>query len=147
MKTDVLFTIGGKNFHLFKLMGAFIVFAAVLMLFQGVANMFDTWDELKAYPSCLESSDAMHETVLEAQEGYKDCKEILYRKTGIQLLHSQVNPTARQYWMAFLEPIFWIFVWAIMFFFGTMLYNTGKIVIPIQKKIFEPKNKKKKGKK
>lgn len=139
MKTNVLFMIGGKNFHLPKLIGAFLVFGAILMLFQGVAQMFDVWDSLKDYPNCIDSVNQSQPTVLEAQSMYKDCKEILYRKTGIQLLRSQVSLTARQYWIALIGPVAGIFFWAIVFFFGVMLYNTGKIVIPVEQSISKKK--------
>jgi len=144
LKTDVLFTIGGKNFHLPKLIGAFLVFGAVLMLFQGVAQMFDSWDALKDYPKCVDAVQAPSSgDVVNAQFSmYKECKEILYRKTGIQLLSSQVLPSARQKWIALIGPIAGIFFWSIMFFFGIMLYNTGKIVIPVE----HSKPKKKRGK-
>ncbi|MCX6802434.1 MAG: hypothetical protein NT067_04990 [Candidatus Diapherotrites archaeon] len=144
---DVLFVIGGKNFQLPRLIGAFLVFGAVLMLFQGVAHMFDVWDSLKSYPNCVSTSiDVSGSNLEQAQSMYKDCREILYRKTGIQLLSGQIDINARQYWIALISPVAGIFLWAIVFFFGIMFYNTGKIIIPIERAVTVPAiQKKKKG--
>lgn len=144
LRTDILFTIGGQNFHLPKLIGAFLVFGAILMLFQSVAHMFEVWDSLKDYPNCIKATNQSEDSLLEAQQMYSECKESLYRKTGLQLLFSQVEITMRQYWMTLLQPIAGIFFWAIVFFFGIMLYNTGKIIIPLEQST--KKKKKKKGK-
>jgi len=146
LKTDILFTIGGQNFHLPKLIGAFLVFGAILMLFQGVAHMFDVWDSLKDYPKCVDAVEPEEGEGISAQVTlYKECKDILYRKTGTQLLASQVKPTARQYWIALIAPVADIFLWAIIFFFGIMLYNTGKIIIPVEHSM-PGKKKKRRGK-
>jgi len=125
LKSDIFFIVGGKNFHLPKLIGAFMVFGAILMLFQGVGYMFDVWDSLKDYPLCVSEED--------------ECREILFRKTNIQLLSNQSMPTSRQYWMALIEPVASIFFWAIVFFFGIMFYNTGKIVIPVERSVSKKK--------
>jgi hypothetical protein len=141
---DVLSVILGKNFQLPKLIGAFLVFGAVLMLFLGVAQMFNVWDSLKSYPVCAgEALDPSNADLVLAHQQYSDCKEILYRTTGIQLLYKQVDLTQRQYWGALISPIIGIFLWAIVFFLGIMLYNTGKIFIPVQSNFHEPQKKKK----
>lgn len=141
---DMLSVIGGKNFQLPKLIGAFLVFGAVLMLFLGVAQMFNVWDSLKSYPVCISDAiDPSNSDLVLAQQKYTDCREILYRTTGIQMLSTQVDLTLRQYWGALIAPITGIFMWAIIFFLGIMLYNTGKIFIPVQSAIPEPQKKKK----
>ena len=142
---DMLSVIGGKNFQLPKLIGAFLVFGAVLMLLQGVAQMFDAWDSLKAYPKCVAVADDLGLAKDSGQAMYKECREILYRKTGIQLLAGQIDITGRQFWMALISPVAGLFLWAIVFFLGIMLYNTGKIFIPVQSAAQEPQKKKKAG--
>ena len=47
------FRVAGRDVHLPKLIGAFILFAALLMFVQASALMFDSWDHLKYYDSCV----------------------------------------------------------------------------------------------
>ena len=145
MRTDVLFAIGGKNFQLPKLIGAFLVFGAILMLFMTVAHMFEVWTSLKDYPNCVSTAlDVSGANLEQAKSMYKDCREILHNITGIQLLSAQVDINGRQYWIALISPVANIFLWSIVFFFGIMLYNTGKIIIPIERVQSKPAPVKKK---
>ncbi|MEM0360138.1 MAG: hypothetical protein QXK06_02255 [Candidatus Diapherotrites archaeon] len=105
---------------------------AILMLFQSVAHMFNVWDALKDYPKCIQ--DAVDPTleISQAQVKYSQCTENLYRITGIQVRYKQTDLSMRQYWGALIAPVVSIFIWAIVFFFGIIFYNTGKIIIPIE---------------
>lgn len=106
------------------------------MLVRSAAVMFDSWDAMKAYPSCIDSVATTDDAQL-AHAKYIDCKDSLYKITGTQIKGGQTYNTSRQFWTALLEPIANLFFWAIIFLLGIVFYRTGNIVIPIEQSIRE----------
>lgn len=141
LKRIIFFKLGGKDFQLSRLIGAFVLVIAMLMLVRSAAVMFDSWDALKDYPSCLSqisTADAL------AQLQYMDCKQSLYNITGTELKGGQGMYSSRQFWTALLMPIAGLFFWAVIFLTGIMFYRTGNIVVPIEQSIREIDDRKKK---
>lgn len=133
MKRIMFFKIGGDKLHLPKLIGAFIIFAALFMFIRAGGQMFDSWDSLQNYPTCLSNVDSSDLQL--AQSQYLDCKNSLEDITGIQLKGAQTTLTTRQFCSAFLFPIANLFAWAAVFLVGIIFYRTGTIVIPIEQTI------------
>ena len=126
----MFFRIGSSDVQLPRLIGAFVLFAALILFVRAGANMFDSWDALKNYPSCISSIGSENDSV--AQMKYLDCKDSLYRITGLQLKGDQDRISSRQFWFALLGPIADLFAWAVVFLLGVVFYRTGHIVIPIE---------------
>ncbi|MFA4907114.1 MAG: hypothetical protein WC602_02490 [archaeon] len=124
LKRIFFLRIGGKNLHLLKLIGAFVLFAALLMFFQAGAGMFNSWDALKAYPACIGG--------VQSQFDFEGCRTALYYNTGLFPSAGQAELSSRQVWFALLGPIAQVLFWAALFIFGIILYKTGRIILPIE---------------
>ena len=147
MKRILQFRLATKEAHLPKLIGAFILFAALLMFLRAGALMYDSWDSVKNYPDCVENLVPLFEgdNGVVAHLQYTHCKDALYNATGIQLRGDQTQISGRQWWAALLGPIAEVLAWAVIFILGIIFYRTGNIVIPIEQSIHElPTRKKKK---
>ena len=124
MKRIFFLRIGGKNLHLLKLIGAFVLFAALLMFFQAGAGMFNSWDALKAYPACIGG--------VQSQSDFEGCRTALHYNAGIFPAANQAELSSRQVWFALLGPVAQVLFWAALFIFGIILYKTGRIILPIE---------------
>ena len=135
----MLFRLSSGDVQIPRLIGAFIVFAALIMFVGAAAHMFDSWDALKKFPSCVtEVNEEYYDGTLSeevAQLRLLDCKDSLYNITGLALKGNQYQITNRQFWVALLGPIANLFVWAVVFLLGLIFYRTGNIVIPIEQTI------------
>ena len=131
MKKIVYFRIAGKDVHLPKLIGAFVIFAAVLMFIQSSAVMFDSWDAAKDTGKCIQlaSANSLREEV--GPDLYPKCRE-LANPLGIYVRDGQDNLTTRQFWGSLLGPVASIMFWLAILFFGLILYRTGELVLPIE---------------
>jgi len=125
----MLFKIGGGNLQLPKLIGAFILVAALLMFVKAGAGMFDSWDAIKDTQACFEKvgTDPAYSSISE-------CKDMA-SGLGLYVKAKQPRLTFRQFWSALLEPIANLFFWAVIFLIGILFYRTGDIVIPIEQSI------------
>jgi len=136
-----LFYFGKSRLFLPRLLGSFILVLAIVMFIVAAGHMFDTWDAMKKYPTCL--SRIGTETDEVAMMQYLDCKDSLYNITGLQLRPDEQRITVRQFVVTLFRPIAELLFWAAAFVFGLFLYNT-RVVRPLVKQ--EPEKKKKKGK-
>ena len=134
MRKIMYFRVAGRDVHLPKLIGAFILFAALLMFVQASANMFDSWDNLKFYDKCISSVDTAN-SISQQQDDYAYCTDVLYRSTGIVVKGDDLRLTARQFWGGLLSPIASILFWLAGLFVGYIFYRTGDIVLPIEEDI------------
>ena len=116
-----LFYFGKSRFFLPKLIGAFVVVLAVVMFVVASGNMFDSWDSMGKYPDCLAAVSGTDEV---AMLQYLDCKDSLYRISGLQLRPDQFSITERQFVVTLLRPIGELLFWAAVFLFGLFLFNT-----------------------
>jgi len=132
MKRVVLLRFGGRDVHLPKLIGAFILFAAILMFFRATAVMFDSWDITK---DCIDNATTP-ETVL-------SCQNSIYTVTGIFLKPGAGEITARQLLEIFLGPIANLLFWGAAVVLGLLLYRTGNLVIPIEETVTDLRDEKK----
>ncbi|MBI4053647.1 MAG: hypothetical protein HY394_06455 [Candidatus Diapherotrites archaeon] len=132
MKRVILLRFGGRDVHLPKLIGAFILFAAVLMFFRATAVMFDSWDVTK---DCIDKATTK-ETVLE-------CQDSIYKITGIHLKPGAGEITTRQLLEIFLGPIANLLFWGAAVILGLLLYRTGSLTIPIEETVADLRDVKK----
>ena len=133
MRKLMYFRIAGRDVHLPKLIGSFILFAALLMFVQASAIMFDSWDNLKYYDRCVLSIDT--DLGIEEQRAqFNTCSDTLYKATGIVARVETPKLTARQFWSALLGPVAGILFWLAILFMGYTLYKSGDLVLPIEEK-------------
>jgi len=118
----MFFRIGGKNLHLPKLIGAFLVVASLLMFFNAGALMFESWDNVKFLNKCLQDPNAF-------PQGF--CQQSAYY-AGVFVRPDQDSLGVKQTWSLLLEPIASLFLWLIGLLVGAMLYLSGKIILPIE---------------
>jgi hypothetical protein len=138
-----LFYFGKSRVFLPKLLGAFLAVLAAVMFIVVAGQMFDTWDAMQKYPGCIAQIGTGTDQV--SMMRYLDCKDSLYRITGLQLRADQPKITTRQFAVTLLTPIANLLWWAAVFTFGLFLYNT-RIVRPAgmaEPALFGKKRKKK----
>lgn len=128
MKKVTVLRFGSKKNPNVQTIGALLLFASLLMFLQSGNKMFESWDQIKNFPTCVERISGTDEV---AQLKLMDCKQSLYNSTGIAISGGEARITQRQTWLAILLPVAQLFFWAIFFTFGLMLYKTGLIVVPI----------------
>ncbi|MBI5553890.1 MAG: hypothetical protein HY917_04075 [Candidatus Diapherotrites archaeon] len=117
-----------------KLVGAFVLFGALLMFLGSLAHMFDSWDSLKGFDSCLSSvnpNDAAYASDVEM------CRTTLWNKTGIYPALGQGKLSLVQFWSALMPPVAMVLFWLAGLLIGWMLYRTGELVIPIEETVRE----------
>lgn len=161
MRRLIFLKVAGKDVHLPKLVGALILTVAVLMFVKASADMFDSWDNMKAFESCMGSVGKCDTTPAddiwtvqdpcqenEWQDDYDACRYDLYDATGTFLRSGQTKLTSRQFWSGLLAPIAGFFFWLAMLFVGWVLYKSGQLVLPIEEtvRILGEKKGKKRGK-
>ncbi len=124
-----LFYFGKSRLFPPKLIGAFIIVLAIVMFIVAAGKMFDSWDTMKKYPDCLQKIGLSTDTMAMMQ--YLECKDSLYRITGLQLRPDQQRITQRQFVVTLLKPIAELLFWAAVCVLGLFLYNT-RIVRPLR---------------
>ncbi|HLC80016.1 MAG TPA: hypothetical protein VJG83_06385 [archaeon] len=134
MKKVLYFRVAGREVHLPRLIGSFILFAAFLMFVQGSAKMFDSWDNMKYYGTCIQGIDA-DQAIADQKASFNDCADTLYKATGIVVRPETPKLTARQFWSGLLTPIASILLWLAVLFIGYFLYRTGYFAIPFERSI------------
>lgn len=121
----MFFRFGGRDVHMPRLIGAFVLFAALLFFLQASSLMFNSWDNIKLVNSCLGSPDF--------DRSY--CQGLAQDALGIYVGPEQVELSTRQFWSVILGPIATILFWLAVLFFGWLLYRTGDLVLPIEESI------------
>lgn len=134
MRRIIFLKIAGRDIHLPRLIGAFILFASLFMFIKASADMFDSWDNMKYVEKCMASVEiGAEQDVQQAQ--INDCRETLYRSTGVYLKPGEGKLTTRQFWSVLFGPIAAILFWLAILFVGWILYRTGELVLPIEEQI------------
>ncbi|MCX8158376.1 MAG: hypothetical protein N3D73_01785 [Candidatus Diapherotrites archaeon] len=136
MKRVVYFRLGSREIHMPRLIGAFILFASLLMFIKASADTFNSWDVLKNYEKCINNIDSALPIDLQSSEADK-CKQYLKDNTGLSLPPYQAKPTVRQFWSALLAPIAALLFWLAVLLVGLVLYRTGDIILPIEETVKE----------
>jgi len=117
-----VFLVGKKTLQLIRLIGSFTFFGAIIMMLYSTALMFEQWDAIKKHTECLSSA--------EFSTSY--CNEQIYKTTGIYPAEFNGMLSLKQKFIIIVRPLAQLFFWAVVFFFGTMLYNCRRLSFPIQ---------------
>ena len=130
------FYFGKSRVFLPRLLGSFILVLAIIMFVVSSGHMFDSWDAMVKYPSCVSKIGTQTDQVAMLQ--YLDCKDSLYNITGLQLRPDQPRITSRQFVITLLSPIAELLFWAAVFVLGLFLYKTRIIRPDFAKHLEEP---------
>jgi hypothetical protein len=138
LQKHILFRLGSKDFQWTQVLGIFLGIITVLMLIKSAAVMFDSWQSIRDFNTCVEFSGVKEVSDLTgpeqtfAQLRYMDCKESLYEITGAQIPGGKTAMTSRQSATAFAGPVASFFFWAILFIGSLTLMFNKTVVIPIE---------------
>lgn len=118
----IYFRVGGREVHMPKLIGAFVLFAALLYFIQASAVMFNSWDNLKEINTCLKEP---------ANDPFF-CQDMAIKSSNLYVRLDQDSLSTRQFWGVLLGPIASVLVWLAALFIGWIIYKTGDVVLPIE---------------
>ena len=128
MRRIIYLRAAGRDVHLPKLIGALILFAAVIMFFQTSAEMFNSWDNVKHVDNCLNPSEAPF--VLGV-----NCVDMAEQSLDVSIRADQKGLTLRQKVEAVAPSIAGIMFWLAALFAGYMVYRTGQLVLPLEEEV------------
>src|SRR3989338_4519303 len=93
--TRILYSrVAGRDVHLPKMVGAFIIVATLLMFAQSASNLFDARDVMVYYQGCI--LDLGDGTVEEQRAQFEFCADTLYNATGLVVKDSSPLLTDRK---------------------------------------------------
>ena len=124
----MFFRIAGKDVHIPKLIGAFVLIAALLMFIASVAGMFESWENITDVQDCLQNAKLEPSFI-------SQCQEKSVNSTGIYVRAGQGEMTLKQMTQALLPPISIMFFWLAVLVLGGLFYKSGNVVIPIEEKV------------
>lgn len=137
MRRILYFRVAGRDVHLPRLIGAFILVAAFLMFVQSSTVMFTSWDQLKEIKLCLQQSELNSKRVEPTPGIFESCRALAKDSMGLHLFGGQKELNLKQFWGSLLAPIAGILFWLAVLFVGYFLYRTGNLVLPIEERIRE----------
>jgi hypothetical protein len=134
------FRVGGRDVHLPKLIGAFILLAALLFFVQASAKMFESWDNLKAASACIDKANEFSDNLNEMTY----CQDQAKKSLDLFVRIDQDKLTMKQFFGTLLGPIATVMVWLAVLFFGWIIYRSGDLVLPIEETIRDVSDRKRK---
>jgi len=137
MRRLIYLRIGGRDVHMPKLIGAFVIFAAFLLFVQASAEMFDSWDSAKEVNRCLQVAAANNAREEPGPDLYPDCRRLAVDYLDMAVRTGQEELTLRQFWGSLLGPIASVLIWLAVLFVGLIFYRSGELVLPIDETIRE----------
>jgi len=138
LKRIITYRFAGTDVHIPKLIGAFVLVAALLMFIGASAKMFDSWDQVTNWQDC-----AVEANIIDDASKYNDCRLALYYNTGVYPDYGDAKLSMRQLGSIIMTPVAEIFFWLAVLFLGSILYRTGRLELPIEETIVEIKEKQK----
>lgn len=133
MRRILLFRLGTRDVHLPKMLGAFIMIGAFLMLLHSLTGMFDSWENVKAIHACIDAANTGTVSI-------QDCQTSAYYALDIFPRANQYRLTDLQVATALLPKIANVFFWVGGFIIGLVLYRSWRMMIPIEENTVEPRS-------
>ena len=127
MRRVLYYSLGGKNIHLSRLSGAFVIFVALIMFFKSGAQMIDSWDNISFVNDCLGTAEG-------DLDAFGLCQENADKALDVYVRPGQSELNSKQFAMSILPPIAWVLLWMVVLALGLAFYRTGKFVIPIKER-------------
>lgn len=120
----MVFKIAGESLDLIRLIGAFVIFASVLMFFHSASLMFESWTNIKMVNNCLLVANG--ETSF-----FEKCNNMSVSALNVSVRPDESALNGKQLYSALAPPIANMFFWIAMLLFGILLYNFRKFFIPL----------------
>ncbi len=136
MRRLIYLRVADRDVHMPRLIGAFVLVAALLMFLHACFSMFDSWNTVKYYNSCVEGLSS-YQTTQEQRDQFIFCADALYRATGVVVRGEAPLLSGAQFAGAILAPIASVLFWLAILLFGYLLYRSGDLEIPIEERIRE----------
>ncbi|VVB99396.1 Uncharacterised protein [uncultured archaeon] len=136
MKRLVYIRVADREVHLPKLIGSFVLAAAVLMFLHACFAMADSWNTINYYTKCVEGLSALP-TIDQQLAQFSFCSEALYRATGIVARGNSAMLTGAQLFGGLLTPIANVLFWVAVLLFGYLLYRSGDLELPLEETVRE----------
>lgn len=130
MRRVMYYSLAGRDVHISKLIGAFIIVVALLLFFKSGANMIDSWDNVKFVNACLKN-------VAGDEEKFIVCQDQALKSLDVYIRPGQDELNTKQFAMALLSPIAWLLFWIVVLILGLFFYRTGAFQIPIEERAAE----------
>ena len=125
------FRVGGRDVHLPKLVGAFVLLAALLLFVQSSAKMFESWDNLKVISVCIDNANDYSDNIAEMTY----CQDQAEKSLDLFVRIDQDKLTMKQFFGTLLGPIASVMMWLAALFIGWIIYRSGDLVLPIEETI------------
>lgn len=135
MRRIIFLRFAGRDIHVPKLIGAFILVAAFLMFLSAGALMFESWENITNARDCLKAAALEPSFIPSCQALAKDSLNVYVRP-------DQTSLTLKQISMGLLPPIAMTFFWLAILLLGVLFYRSGSLVIPIEETIRELRERK-----
>lgn len=136
MRRLIYLRVADRDVHLPRLIGAFILVAALLMFLHACFSMVDSWNTVKYYNSCVESLSS-YSTTDEQRAQFTFCSDALYRATGVVVRGDAPLLSSAQFAGAILSPVASVLFWLAILLFGYLLYRSGDLELPIEERVTE----------
>ena len=133
MRRMIFFRLGSRDVHLPKLLGAFVMLAATLMLLQSLTGMFDSWENVKAIHACIDAANSGTVSI-------ERCQQQAYYSFGLLLRANQYRLTDLQVAFGLLGKVASVFFWVAALIFGLVVYRSWKMSVPIEENVVEGKS-------
>ncbi|MEK6972747.1 MAG: hypothetical protein AABW72_01775 [archaeon] len=119
--------VAGQQIQLIKLMGAFVIFAAILMFFMAAAEMFEYWGNIKTIDSCLGIAKG-------DVDFFKECKTMAFEAFGVFVKPDQSALNGKQLYIVLIKPVASLFIWIAILILGFIIYGLpSKVMVPVKK--------------
>ena len=136
MRRLVYLRVADREVHLPRLIGAFVLAAALLMFMHAMLVMFDSWNTVKFYNKCVEGLSSLQSTQ-EQRDQFSFCADTLYRSTGMVVRSDSALLSTSQFVGAILGPVASVLFWLAVLLFGYLIYRSGDLELPIEETITE----------
>ncbi len=123
----MFFRFGNRHVHLPKLLGSFLIVMGLLLFLASVAAIFSSWDNAQFLNRCLEGK---------SDYGFAACQSVA-SSSDLVVRPDQDALSGEQWAQLLLKPVAYLFLWAVVFILGLILYLSGKLVVPVEETVRE----------
>ena len=141
MKEILTVHVKGRYIVIPKLIGAFFIIVAALMLVYASLDAVTAWDRVKDIRSCVAGIYSADDPVAAYQTCImKGMAAGVYVYTPERLSPEKAAVPDEEFW-AVMMPKFaqWLF-WVVILIIAILMYQWGKLVIPVEEKVTEVAN-------
>ncbi len=132
----------GRYFVVPKLVGAFFVFIALLMLVHASFSVLTAWDQVKDIRSCV---DGMYTDGGNLAQAYSLC---VLKGIAAGVYVYAPSPAApgmsavptEEVWSVLLPRVAWWLFWVLVLILAIIVYRAGKLYVPIREEVKEVAN-------